>query len=312
MLFLRLYYHLHLSSQLFLFVGSSSYISEQQLIIAPRPDQLTSMLQSATADLLQVFMTNRLETNGKKIEGHISSKLNDFKDALLSKSVAYPPSEVEKLSSFKGAQLKFETLHLDPTTSTDIHSKVIAGLSTSSTEKGRRCKTPSLESAQHRQKPPVGMKRSRSNLDSVGQPTPKLARKGSIQTLITEYSSTIAVGGETVQPSTSTSEDDNMISGNKQVSDNNPPSTLLNTPSTSTSTSPRNASSRTKLLNPVLSLDRVNISKSHGGASTKPKQQSLQKKLIRRTRCSDNEKHLCPVCSVPDCGKCKNCLYVSK
>lgn len=32
------------------------------------------------------------------------------------------------------------------------------------------------------------------------------------------------------------------------------------------------------------------------------------KKRVRRSRCSEKEKHLCPICSQPDCGECKNCL----
>lgn len=32
------------------------------------------------------------------------------------------------------------------------------------------------------------------------------------------------------------------------------------------------------------------------------------KKQFRRSRCSEKEKHLCPVCSLPDCGKCIYCM----
>ena len=41
----------------------------------------------------------------------------------------------------------------------------------------------------------------------------------------------------------------------------------------------------------------------------KPKQSNKDgKKSVRRSRCSEKEKHLCPICSQPDCGECKNCL----
>ena len=33
-----------------------------------------------------------------------------------------------------------------------------------------------------------------------------------------------------------------------------------------------------------------------------------KKPNVRKTRCAKGEKHLCPVCSLLDCGKCKNCL----
>ena len=228
---------------LFLYIGLSSYKSEQQLIIALRPDQVTSMLQSATTEILQVIETDRFE-NRETIKGHILSKLTDFKDTLLSEGVAYPSSEAVKLLSFKGAQVKSEAL--DPT-STAVHSQVVKGLSITSTEKGHQRKKRSLESIQHKYRSSVGTKRTRSNLDSEGQPIPKLERKTSKKVKIITYGSTVAVGDESVQSTTLTTEDGDPKKLISESVDSKSPSTpmALNTPSTSISAY---ASGRTKLL----------------------------------------------------------------
>ena len=259
------------------------------------------MLQSTTEELFQVFVKDRRE-NMETIKGHILSKLNYFYEALLSKGADHSSSKTVKLSSFTGTQ---------PTATTIIHSKD-AGQSTSSTENRHLQTRLSLESAKRGH--PVCMKRSHSNFDSVGQPLPKVA---CTQTLITSYAAPRSVDSETVQSTTLTTEDkNNMISDDSEVSkpaesqDYKLPTTFtLSTPGSSTSTS---VSSKPKLLSkPVVALDRLNVN-VRDNSSSKPKQQALQNKPIRRTRCSDREKHLCPICSQPDCGKCKHCLYVSQ
>ena len=42
--------------------------------------------------------------------------------------------------------------------------------------------------------------------------------------------------------------------------------------------------------------------------SESSKQKLGTQKPTRRSRCSKEEKHSCPVCSQPDCGECKNCV----
>ena len=161
------------------------------------------MLQSTAEELLQVFVKDKFEAM-ETIKGHILSKLNYFSETLLSNSATHSSSEAVELPSFTGTQLKSETMHMDPTTST------------SNTGKGQLRKRLSLESAKRSH--PMGMKRSRSNFDSVGQPSPKVARKSSAQTLVTSYYTTSAAGGETIKSTASTSKDDNVMSGDSQIS----------------------------------------------------------------------------------------------
>ena len=172
------------------------------------------MLQSTTEELLQTFVKDRFESM-ETIKGHILTKLNYFYETLLSNSVDHSSSEAIKLSSFTGSQLKSETVHLDPTAMTATPPIVDAGLSTSSTEKRHLQKRLSLESAKHSHS--MGVKRSHSTFDSIGQPSPKVARKSSAQTPIMSYTAS-AAGGETVKSIASTSEDDNVMSGDSQIS----------------------------------------------------------------------------------------------
>ena len=75
-------------------------------------------------------------------------------------------------------------------------------------------------------------------------------------------------------------------------------------------TLPAQSSAKTK---PILHIKPVRpISKR---SESSPKKESHTASLMekhcdkkrRRSRCSEKEKHLCPVCSIPDCGECKNC-----
>ena len=152
------------------FTAPSSYKSEQEVVIAIKPKNFLSMLQSTAEELLQVFVKDKFEAM-ETIKGHILSKLNYFSETLLSNSAIHSSSEAVELSTFTGTWLKSETMHVDPTAFT------------SNTGKGQLRKRLSLESVKHSH--PMGMKRSHSNFDSVGQPSPKVARKSSAQTLVT-------------------------------------------------------------------------------------------------------------------------------
>ena len=234
---------------------------------------LQTLLETTADDLLNVFKTNRQipELSDQEVRGDILRELYGIREALISKYNTKQQLETSESMYKPGESVEPITNQLLVKKSEP--STLLPSLN-SATNTGLTGGTAVDSEQEHsiaeiEPSPQVGQKRTCKDLD-LSQP-PTKGRYTAVPMIDFNYSGII--GGSS---SASRKKRDDTTSGGKVNADVVP-----------NKTKPQPGKKR-----------------SH---STSKTSNSANWKRTRGSRCPKSKRNLCPICSLPDCGECKNC-----